>query len=480
MELKVGATYRSTVEAKVVAEADVIVVGGGTTGPAAAIAAARNGASVLLVEQRGYLGGMMTAGNAGLTDYIVHDTNPERYRAIVAQLATDPAAVQVVGGIAMEITRRLIGRGAALATSGQPGSYVFTAQQEFKRLLLDMMEEAGVRLMLHCLFVDVIKDGDAIKGIVVENKSGRQIILGKLFIDATGDGDLAAKAGAPFFVGVGPEDLSYKAGAATLGEMGGMGIMFRAGNVDLERMFQYLFANREQFVMQRLAQMTLDQCYAAFKNNEMSCFGVRGNDCNTQFYNTPLPGVVVLCCPSYNGNGLSVDDLTKGELAVTKDVWQRMDFMRANWPGFENAYLLDVPELFVRETRHIEGDYLLTIDDLHSHRQFEDSIGCGAHVLDTSHVLASLHDYEVPSRWSFSIPYCSLVPKRVDNLLVAGRCISATHEASGCIRVTTACMITGQAAGTAAALCAASGGSPHTVDGPALSRLLAEQGAVVR
>lgn len=157
MVLKVGTTYSRTVETTVVDETDVLVAGGGTAGCIAAIAAARNGASVLLVEGRGFLGGMMTGGNVGLTKYIVHEKNEAEYRRVWAQLATDPSSVQIVGGIPIEVTKRLIDMKAAIGTHGTRGSYVFTAQQDFKWFLLEMLKEAGVKLLLHSLIVDVLK-----------------------------------------------------------------------------------------------------------------------------------------------------------------------------------------------------------------------------------------------------------------------------------------------------------------------------------
>jgi len=477
-DLRVGATYRTMVEATVTTAAEVIVVGGGTAGVVAAIAAARQGADTLLVERRGFLGGMMTAGNAGLTDYIVFDRNLDEHRKIVGELATEPAAVHVVGGIPMEITRRLITEGHALGTSGQPGAYVFTDQQEFKRLLLTMMEEAGVRLLLHSLFVDVVMDGDAVAGVVVENKSGRQVLLGKVVIDASGDGDVAAKAGAPYVIGVGPDDLGAKAGVP-LGSMGGMGAMFRVGNVDLERFFQFLFANPQYFQMQRLAQMSLGEAYDAFKKGDMVCIVAANIGYSVQIYNTPLPGVLILCCPSFVGSGLSVGDLTQGELVVMKETWARFDAMKARLPGFEAMTLLNAPEIQVRETRHIQGEYVLNIEDIHLTRHFDDAIGRGSHVIDTSPVPESLKNFVLPPRWQFSIPYRCLVPKGVSNLLLAGRCISATHEASGCTRPTVQCMITGEAAGVAAAICAAEGIAPRAVDIVRLRRTLADQGVIL-
>jgi hypothetical protein len=444
----------------------------------AAIAAARQGADTLLVERRGFLGGMMTIGNAGLTDYIVFDRNLDEHRKIVGELATDPAAVHVVGGIPMEITRRLMAEGHALGTSGQPGTYVFTDQQGFKRLLLTMMAEAGVRLLLHSLFVDVVMADDVVAGVVVENKSGRQVLLGKVVVDASGDGDVAAKAGASYVIGVGPDDLGAKAGVP-LGSMGGMGAMFRVGNVDLARFFQFLFTNPQYFQMQRLAQMSLDEAYAAFKQGDMVCIVATNIGYSVQIYNTPLPGVLILCCPSFVGSGLSVDDLTVGELVVMRETWARCDAMKAHLPGFEAMTLLDVPEIQVRETRHILGEYVLNIEDIHLTRHFDDAIGRGSHVIDTSPVPDSLKNFVLPPRWQFSIPYRCLVPRKVSNLLLAGRCISATHEASGCTRPTVQCMITGEAAGVAAAMCARQGCTPRDVDVTHLRRTLADQGVIL-
>jgi len=478
MTLKVGSTYKSTVEAKIVGESDVLIAGGGTAGCVAAIAAARNKGRVLLVERYGFLGGMMTAGNAGLTKYIVHEKSQTESRKVWGQLAIDPSSVQVVGGIPMEITKRLMNIGAAIGTDGTAGSYVFTAQQDFKWLLLEMMEEAGVKLLFHSLIVDIIKEGDSLKGIVIENKSGRQALLAKVFVDATGDGDVAAKAGVPFVVGIGPNDLAAKDGTP-LQTMQHMGVMFRMGNVDMAKCFEYLKSHPDQFRVQPFALMGLSDAYESFLKGDMMTIIVTGIGHSLQIYNTPIPGVFTFCCPSYEGSGLSVNDLTQGDVELAKEVRKRVAIMKESLPGFENAYVLDCPEISVRETRHIKGEYVLTIDDIFSSREFKDTIGKGCHPIDISPIPDSLKKYQLPPRWSFNIPYRCLVAKKVDNLLLAGRCISNTHEASGCTRPTVQCMITGEAAGTAAVMCIKENVMPRHLNVDKLRSKLADQGVVL-
>ncbi|MBU0715808.1 MAG: FAD-dependent oxidoreductase, partial [Verrucomicrobia bacterium] len=453
---------------------DVVVAGGGTAGVVAALAAARNGAKTLLIERYGFLGGMMTAGNAGLTKYVVHSTDPSDYAKVLGRLADHPSDVQIVGGIPMEITNELLKSGAGIGTDRTAGSYVFTSSEDFKYQLLTLLQRAGVKLLLHSWIVDVLKEGNTIKSVIVENKSGRQALLGKIIIDATGDGDVAARAGAPFTIC----KISAKASSKS-SSLSAMGVMFKVGNVNLLQLFEYLKTNPDRFQIQRCALLSLADAFKKLTNGEMMTINIK-TDFSPYFfqvYNLPMEGVVTLCCPCYHGDGTSAADLTRAEIAV-RDIVQRWCQKIRKIPGFYKMYLLDCPQIGVRETRLIQGEYVLTIEDIFNTREFEDSIGRGAHPVDAP-VPASIKNHPLPPRWSFSIPYRSLVAKNVDNLLLAGRCISVTHEAFGCTRGTVQCMITGEAAGTAATLCLRDKVKPKDLNIKKLRKKLFEQKVVL-
>ena len=476
--IRKGDTYTTRVEARVVESADVLVVGGGTAGVTAALAAARAGADTILIERSGALGGMMTVGNAGLTNYIVHQKSSSVQREILAELGADPSGVQIVGGLPLEITRRLLDGGGAVGTEGTAGSYVFTSPHEFKWLLLDMMQQAGVRLMLHRLAVDVICQDGCLRGVVTESKEGRQVVVASQTVDATGDGDIAAMAGCPFVLGVGPGDASAREDGANIGDMSHMGVMYRMGNVDLAKTFGYLADHRDHFGMQSLALYTFEEVVKRFNMGEMVTFTARGKDLGLQIYNSPQPGVVTLCCPCYEGNGLVAADLTAGELAMRDIIREQIEDIR-RLPGFEGSYLIDCPDVCVRETRRIQGEYVLRIEDVLAGKQFDDSIGRGAHTVDAHGVPDEIKRRRVPRNWYFHIPYRCLVPKGVEDLLVAGRCASYTHEAFGCARPTVQCMVTGEAAGAAAAMCRAKGVSPRELDPADLCAHLGANGVLL-
>lgn len=261
--------------------------------------------------------------------------------------------------------------------------------------------------------------------------------------------------------------------------MQAMGVMFRMGNVDMMRCFEDLITHQDQFQPQPFALMGLDEAYASFKRGDMMAINITGIGHRFQIYNTPLPGVFTFCCPHFYGNGLSASDLTQAEIAMMKEIRKRVSDMKRSLPGFEDAHLLDCPEIGVRETRHFRGEYVLSIEDILHKRPFRDTIGRGCHPVDIQPVPDSIRNYPLPHHWYFNIPYRCLLPKNVDNVLLAGRCISNTHEASGCTRPTVQCMVTGQAAGTAAAMCVAEGVRPASLDTDKLQRRLTDQGVVL-
>ena len=453
--LQSGGEYVQQVRAKVLEPVDVVVAGGGTAGVIAALAAARGGAKTMLIEGRGFLGGMLTDGNAGITMFQKFSGKPEEHAKDLETLAKDPDQLHVAKGIPMEITKRLLAKKYALGNEGTVGAYLFTSSENFKRVLVEMMEESKVKLRFYSMIVDVVRDGDAVKGLVMESKSGREIVPAKIFIDCTGDGDLCVRAGAEYTVGVTKDDVC--APQAKIGEMQPMGVMFKVGNVDFDRLFAYIGEHRECFQKQPFARFTYEEAFARYKKGEMATFNLRRKGKNpggVQVYNLPDKGVACLGCPSIaKRDGCNADDVTAAECELAKIIGRWMESLR-EFPGFEKMFLLQVPQMGVRETRHIQGDYVLGLMDIYKQKSFEDCIGFGAHPIDTTPRPAWLRQPETsyPPRWHFQIPFRSLVVKGLSNTLVAGRCISATHEAFGCIRPTVQCMVIGEAAGTAAAL----------------------------
>ena len=470
-----------SVRCRVLPEADVVVCGGGTAGVIAAIASARNGAKTVLVESSGALGGMMTFGNAGLTMFTKYSGRREEHDRDEETLKTNPDAIRLVGGIPLELVRRLMDGGNAIGNDNAYGSYVLTNSEEFKRLLFEMMKEAQVTLMLHSLIVDVICEEERVKGIVMESKSGREFLPAKILIDATGDGDVAAKAGVPFCCGVSDKDLC--ATPATIGVCAPVGVMFKVANVDLGKTFEWLEREPENYVEHPFSRFSLASARRCFEqgDNCTSCIRFSEGVGWFQIYNTPHKGVVTICCPCINHiDGLDAHQLSHAEMVMAEMVGRWVERIRSQIPGFEEIFLIDCPQIGVRETRHILGDYQLTAMDLYHSKHFEDCIGFGSHPFDIQPRPEWLQEPEkaYPSRWHFEIPFRCLIASKVSNMLLAGRCLSATHEASGSIRPTVQCMITGEAAGTAAALSSKQGNPPRELSPEVLRSQLKAQGVL--
>jgi len=475
-------TIRQVLEVEVLPEVDVAVCGGGTAGVVAALAAARNGAKVMLIEGRGYLGGMLTGGNAGITMFTKYSGSPEGHAKDLESLKNNPEQLHIVGGIPMEIVKRLIDKKHALNSESTVGSYVFTSSEDFKRELVQMMVEAKVKIRFHSMMVDVIKENNLVKGVVIESKSGRQVIPAKQFIDATGDGDIAVRAGAKYTVGV--TKMDYCASQTTIGHCSNAGVMFKVGNVNLATTFRWMGDNPQHFCPQPFANFSYDEALERFERGDMTTFNVKheinSNLRSFQIYNLPTPGVVTICCPSVDiADGCNTENLSRAE-EIMAGMLERWMTWITTVPGFENAFLLQVPEICVRETRHIECDYVLTLKDIYHQKKFADCIGFGAHPIDTRPRPEWLNDPKTayPPRWFFQIPFSSMSVKGFDNLLVAGRCISATHEAFGCIRPTVQCMIIGEAAGTAATLAVRENVPPRGLSAELLRSQLKKQGVL--
>ncbi len=465
-------------------EYDVVVVGGGTSGVAAAIGSARAGAKTLLIERLGALGGQMNVSGPPGFSY-AHMFNA-RYE-------------QVIGGIMEETHARLLEEGHALPhlkpdfRAGYSFSYV--DPDWWGLLMFQMMTENGVHLLLHSLAVDVLKEGDAVKGVIVENTSGRQTVLGKVVIDCTGEGDVSVRAGAPF------EQLPKE-------QLQPHTLSFTADGVDWDKVLKYIKENLNDFtfltnsylnwtqeqVHERIKQVTDiaeigEQMGWISLRNEAISKGEWHGQSGVGFFLIPREGGVIQAHFQHSSHVSNIDPtdargLTFGEIEARRQVVIAWKFIKKYMPGFERAYITRVcTELRVRESRRIMGDYVLTRDDVAQARKFEDVIGKsdfpagGHHVASTS----TLTDTSVSPKegGSHDIPYRCLVPLRVENLLIAGKHISTDRDAYH--RFLQQTMVTGQAAGVAAALSVKMGITPRQLekDVKKLQEILLRQGVIL-
>ena len=487
-----------TIEAKQGKEYDVVVCGAGTAGVIAAIAAGRQGAKVLLVERSFHVGGMLTEGNAGITKFtLTYGRDIEKYRREVTDvLATDPRSVQVAGGIPHEFCMRMIESGGAAGTNGDCGAYVFTERYAAEIMLLDMLKEANVDILYDSKVCVVDMDGDTLKKVVVANKSGFVEYGAKCFIDSTGDADVAALSGVDFSLGANQRDVEESGGKMKVGDLQSCGTMYRVDGVDFESLFEY-FETHPGFTWQACALMTFDEIKERYAKGEMCCFSVpiTNSDPDTreraprvlvQIYVDPShKGAILLSegrgkdSNTYNGDGTDAVSLSEGQTMLTYGARAVTEILRREYPaGFANARVIHVPDIGVRETRHIVGKYTITAMDVMTGGNFEDSIGCSSHHVDGPGMTEELRKL-YRDKWMFHIPYRIMLPEKVKNLLVAGRAASATKTASGALRVTVSCMQMGEAAGVAAAMAAKENCSPDEIDVQAMRKILIDGGAIV-
>jgi len=433
-------------------EADVVVVGGGVAGVAAAVAAARNGANTILVERYGHLGGLATGG-----------------LVLVIMPMSDGTKNQQIAGICQEMVDRLDKYGGCIHPRKEDiGSsdeklinywrnYPFCVienrvimsvpfdPEAYKFVLNDMIGDSGVHLCLHCWGAHAIVEGDAVKGIIFESKEGRKAILGKVIIDTTGDGDILASAGADYTDVITPELRAD------------MALPFRIAGIDFNKFSEFRRTQQPKFgeLMKELGDKLGLGGPAMF-----NYFVLRYSQPDAAWVNNSIK----------NRSGLKIEDLTWVEVDVRKKAWIFREFYRKNVPGFENCYIVDVaPQIGVRCSRRLIGEYVLKDEDVLKGVIHADTIGVFP---DHHHILSAEHPH-------WHIPYRSLVSRNRENLLAAGRLLSAEIVANELLRPIQGCIIEGEAAGTAAALAVNAGVTPRKVNVKALQKQLLKQGALL-
>ena len=404
-------------EIPVTRDVDVAVVGGGPAGLSAAIASARTGAKTVLIEQFGYLGGTATASLMACINGFRNQVEPD--------------STQTVRGVAEEIVLQLkaldgLGKSPYPQKSypTEPGQLEYSCAidtEKFKYVTLKMCVDAGVDLMFHTFFSTPIVEDSVLRGVIVENKSGRQALMAKVVVDASGDGDVAARAGAPYW-------QTRKDEAPRLNDS----LMYRI-----------------EFGSSRPA-------------------GVHACDfgANAVVWG---PGVGPM-------NGADADDLSRGETEARLRIYEDFASKQAKHPELADARVVETPPLLgVRQTRFIEGEYKLTARDAIEGRRFDDVVAISSAPIIHYYGYRRYLEHE-----GYDIPYRCLVPKQIDGLLIAGRCISSEQQPYESHRSMVPIMAIGQAAGAAAALCAREGLTPRRLNVPLLQEMLLAQGAELR
>ena len=413
-------------ETPIIDDVDVLVCGGGISGVFAALAARRNGARTFLIEQEGFLGGTATS-------YLVNPL-PE---------------IMGKGGLLQEFLDRMSEIGGYIKHDPSDIEFDFSMANTFdvecfKYVTLEMLSEAGVRLLLHTPFVKPVVEDNAIRGVIIENKSGRQAILAKRVIDCTGDGDVAAMSGAP-----------YEKGRKKDGLMPSVSLLFHLHNEGDLKNLPVIEVGGIYLIGPLLTEIA---------NKE----GIEYETPYDVGFLVPIPvtpgRLLVNLAHVKNVDGTSTEDLSQAHIKLRRQVMEALGVLKRH-PYFRSAYVASTgTHIYVRETRRILGEYMLTEDDAISGRQFEDAITSCRYMIDV-HPIDDTEVGRYDNHEPFDIPYRCLVPLKIENLFVAGRCISSDRIAQSALRICGTCMSTGEAAGTAAALSIGKGVSPRKLDG---------------
>ncbi len=419
---------------------DVIVCGGGPAGFSAGFASARMGAKTLVIEQFNCLGGVATAGGHGhICLYSAWGTNE-----------------RVVGGIIWETSERVAKAGYGVYNNASADFEV----EGLKLILEQMAEECNADLLYHSLVTDAIVEDGKIQGVIVHNKNGRCEFRAKRIIDCTGDGDIAARAGCGFDFG--DEETGFCQPVT---------LMFTIGGVDYEKVRKFRGNDYKLETVWKKAQ----------ENGDMRPF----QHCIMGWWWTPTrPDQVGINFTHVNFiDATKAEDLTKATIEARKQAYETIEVYRKYVPGMENCYMISTPNTIgIRETRRIHGEYTLTKEDIVTNKFFYDSIGYGSFFIDihgTSGPGMDKKTYYPEKGFKYQIPYRILLPKNIDNILVAGRCASCTHEALGSLRVMPQCGVMGQAAGVASVISINQNNSPKHLNIKDLQAELIKQKCII-
>lgn len=439
---------------KISSEVDVLVVGGGPSGIGAAVAAAKCGASVILVEQMGSFGGMWTNGLVTTLGGFNSWLRPYR------------RCVDGVMGEWLRMAEKLNG-------AEDNRSWVFSSDPEIMKLTADrLLEKYNVKVLLHTLVVDTIVEDNSVKGVIVENVDGRSVILAHQTIDCTGNGDVFTRAGTEYEINDQLQPMTLPFFLAEVNPQGECGYEDELV-IPMGPEAGYLGKDMMPFTTRR-RDMEVDstKLNKAYEEGELPFFGgpwFGGLRVNYPWVNTTR----------IYGSAVDAEQLTGAEIEGRQNAHKIVDYYRNNLPGFEKCWIMtSAATIGIRETRRLKGVYQLQREDIVDNKHFEDSIALGVWPIDVHPQKGEngAHDMYVPL--PYQIPFRSLLPETIDNLLVAGRCISADRQAMGTLRVGATCGAIGQGAGVAAALAAASKTSPRNLKPVEIRKKLKEQNAI--